>query len=883
MKNICDIKELYGDQLIRIECIMITLRDCWAKTKPFQSIVTHAKISGMIAQYIYWKYLSAGDRTMLCRWLHAADEELAAFVGYLISLHDIGKIEEQFQEKWPEMAERLNEYGIYTSYAMRSNVRHEMTGFYILKQLWKKQNLDSRSKDVFSKIVRAHHQGKQGREGNWNESNWVNLQEQLECAMRNIFLDSIERDRDINKANIPTIEDGAMSGRISALLLGIMILADWIASGIAFSDAEEWIAKDNAKECIEIRVKEFFQKSQLEPIHKTWESLFCSVWPNIPSYGMRPLQVEIENLLRNNKERFQVILLEAPMGEGKTEAGLYAAIQMLRAWKKDGFYVALPTAATSNQMIGRMQEMLQENNIDCKVRLLHAMAWLSDTEEMVSINAENENEEIVKWLEPVRRGILGQYAVGTIDQAMLAATQVKYGVLRLLGLSNKALIIDEIHSYDVYMMEIIILLLKWCKALEVPVIMLSATLPPDLKAKLLKPYTEEPITQCYPAITAVKEDGTPVVRQIDRSVKNQIVTIKLEPILDEIEKIAELAVKQVKSGGCICVLMNTVKEAQAVYQAIRNKYTGELLLFHARFPAKQRMSIETTCIKKFGKDKTYRPKQAILVATQVVEQSLDVDFDQMITAVAPIDLLIQRMGRIFRHQETPRPENMQKPVQYVLIPRDGQKFGSTEVIYPPCLLRQTVRLLNQQRTIKIPEDLARLVADGYDEKLVPAEELDDWIAQKKEDGGEASKSNYCKLSTPDKEFTPCGGVDRILEDDENRGFLAVQTRLGEPTVRIALLEEELFHKIQTTPHKRKGNVIAEVIDSTLAKAVMEQSVSVREKELKRIKNYNSYAITGAMLLSGVKIFPAENGIFQCPDGGCIAFDAELGVMMKVGE
>ena len=850
---------------------MLTLQECWAKTEPFQSVPTHAMVSGFVSKTVYRHYLSAGDRTMLRNWLHRTDEQVASFIAYLVSLHDIGKLEPLFQEKSPDRLEQLKQCGMYVYTFDGEKVRHEQTSSKIMQRIWHDQEQDRRATKTFSEILGAHHQGKCGKEGRLDFPAWQALQGELEEQMRKHFL------RD--ETQIPVVEKAEVA-KIQALLLGITILSDWIASSAAFADAETWVSEDGAERRIEDTAKAFLKKSQLEPISTAWASAFCGVWPNIPQKGMRPLQTEVERIFQKNQERYQVILIEAPMGEGKTEAGLYAAVQMMKQWEKNGFYVALPTAATSNQMVVRMRALLQNNGIDSSVRLLHSMAWLSDAKE---IGTAEDQDEIHRWLAPVRRGLLGQYAVGTIDQAMMAAATAKYGVLRLLGLSNKALVIDEIHSYDVYMMEIIVRLLEWCKALEIPVVMLSATLPPALKKKLLQAYTDELFSQSYPAITAIPENRKPEVYPVVRSVKCQTVSVKLVPFLNNPVKIAELAVKQVAHGGCICVLMNTVRDAQKVYQAIKDRFEGDLMLFHAQFPAKQRTDLENLCIKKFGKDKSSRPKCAILVATQVVEQSLDVDFDGMITAVAPIDLLIQRMGRIFRHEDTPRPKEISAPVQWVLVPDAEQDFGINEIIYPPCLLRQAVHLLERNPIIRIPEDLADLVADGYDMDAAPEEERNQWLEKMIDDGVKAEASTMYQLSAPDKAFTPCSKPGNLFQDDEGKSYLSVKTRLGEPTVRIALLEAELYTKVKQYVHNINGVMVAKVAEHALARLVMEQSVSVREKKIRSFNEKSHYCpIKGAILLAGLEIYPAEKGVFRY-SGGSIQFDPELGVIIKEAE
>ena len=853
---------------------MLTLQDCWAKTTPFQSVTTHAKVSGIVAKCIYWCYLSESDRMLLRSWLHRTDEQVSAFIAYLVSLHDIGKVEALFQEKFPEQAARLKNCNMYVDRRNYENVRHERTSNLIMRNIWCAQAQERHAVKTFSGILGAHHQGKCGKKGRLDQDGWRALQDKLEIQMRELFLGGT--------LEIPAVKKG-LEARIQAILLGITILSDWISSGKAFADAENWISMEHAEEAIVEKAEAFLRESQLAPSPETWASTFCGVWPNIPQVGMRPLQAEMERIFQEYKERYRVILVEAPMGEGKTEAGLYAAVQMMRQWRKDGFYVALPTAATSNQMVERIRALMRENEIDSTVRLLHSMAWLSDVKDMENINSEEEQDEVHRWLAPVRRGLLGQYAVGTVDQVMLAATTAKYGVLRLLGLSNKVLVIDEIHSYDVYMMEIIVRLLEWCKALEIPVVMLSATLPPALKEKLLRPYTDQSAPQDYPAITTISENGRPLIYPIQRTVKTQRVTVKLVPCLHDAEAIAKLAVEQVEHGGCICVLMNTVGDAQAVYQAVKRLYNGELMLFHAQFPVKRRTELENQCVRKFGKDKSSRPQRAILVATQVVEQSLDVDFDGMITAVAPIDLLIQRMGRIFRHEDTPRPKEISDPVQWVLVPNAEQEFGANEAIYPPCLLKQAIHLLEQRQTIRIPEDLAELVAKGYNMEAAPTEEREKWLEWETENGINAGTSSLYTLNAPDKSFIPCKSPETMFQDDEQASFLTVKTRLGEPSVRIALLEPELFARVKQRTQKINETEVAKVAEHELARLVMEQSVSIREKKIRKWKEkYHYCPIKGAILLAGLEIYPAEDGVFQC-FGGSIHFDPELGVIIKEAE
>ena len=846
------------------------LHEFWAKTMPFQSVPTHGIVSGRVAQVLFDLLLSFGAKKRLADSLGIADTELRDLIGYLVSLHDIGKLEYSFQMQDDTFRDKYRtriKEEIYTP-----GVRHEKTGESCLRHIWKEKGEARAACGVFSKVIGSHHQGKYGNGHFKPKSNWYLYQTQLETQMRETFFDSGEK-------RLPEI-NRKEQGVIGVLSLGLLILADWISSGKTFVNAEEWIEQENSWQRIQDLARDFLCKSGLMPVRSTWEENFCGIWPNIPESGLRPLQKEIQHFFERTESKASLILLEAPMGEGKTEAGVYAALQMAKQWGKDGFYIALPTAATANQMVVRMRDLLDMHDVETSVRLLHGMAWLDDAD-IYEFNSKDDRNEAINWLAPVRRGLLGQYAVGTVDQAMLAATNVKYGVLRLLGLTNKVLIIDEIHSYDAYMSEIIVRLLEWCKALEIPVVMLSATLPTAMKAKLIAPYSDKPLSDAYPLITAIDENGQTTEQIISDTGHKLKIKTRCLCFLNDIDKIAKSAVKAVEDGGCLCVMMNTVKEAQKVYTSIKNMYDGDLLLFHAQFPAEQRAGIEKVCIQRYGKDKSHRPKRSILVATQVVEQSLDVDFDGMITAVAPIDLLIQRAGRIFRHSDTPRPTGCSGAVLSVLIPQTGETYGASAYVYPECLLKSTTRLIEHTDMVLIPEDIARLVKEGYDPDCIPEDEILQWREHQVREQVEAGASQQYLLAQPEKVF-PTIDNGFIYDDDTDSQFLSAKTRLGEPTVRVALLSETDLAQIAPDIHTVNGFKVASVRSQRRAKIVIQRSVSIPCRRLEK-QNSNLWYIKGDGLISGVRIYPAENGVCRLGNGKTLRFDTELGLLIEDSE
>lgn len=832
------------------------LLDFWGKTTPFQSVYTHGIVSGIVGKALLLEYFPEGIRSFLIEQTDTDLEQLVSILSYLISLHDIGKLTYQFQSADDILIPAMDAAGLKPAVTLNCIFRHEKTSARIMRGIWASDSINERQFGDYAEILAAHHQGKTGEAAPLSDS-WIRYHQEYENAMRTVFLAG-------KKPVFPTIKR-ENRGAVQAVLLGLLILSDWISSSDSFADAESWREEGRLEEVAAVTTHQFLKNSGMQNHGVIPSETFCKTWPNIPIGGERELQKQTEILFSDDK-RVLLTLIEAPMGEGKTEAGVFAALRMAKLWKKQGFYVALPTSATSNQMVGRVRKLLQEHHLEDTVRLMHAMAWMFDSGFSAEGKIHEEESETIKsWTIPKRRSLLVPYAVGTVDQAMMAAMFIKYGVLRLIGLSGKALIIDEVHAYDTYMTTILKELLIWCKALRIPVVLLSATLPLQKKSELLSVYGGSIDDDSYPAITAVDEKGKTSILPITKTTKQQTFAIELIPDLNHPERIAELAVDRTAGGGCTCVLMNTVRQAQEVYSEIKRKeFEGDLLLFHSRFLACDRDEIEKRCLRLFGKDKKDRPQKAILVATQVVEQSLDVDFDYMISAIAPIDLLLQRMGRVHRHSDTIRPACMSTPKITVLIP-GKEHFGSDRFVYPECLLRQTARLLSERNSIHIPEDMHELVQQGYSEKYVPQEELNQWTEHLMDENLRASSAQMYLLGSPEKKLAALHRQDGF-DDLESNSYLSAKTRLSEPSVRVALLNDEWYMKLS------ESNVAFKTITRKTAMYVMSHSVSLTERSVRNNLRQGVPRLIGGGLLSGVIMIPAENN--------CLIADNELGVIWK---
>jgi CRISPR-associated endonuclease/helicase Cas3 len=549
---------------------------------------------------------------------------------------------------------------------------------------------------------------------------------------------------------------------------------------------------------------------------KTFTELF--------SFEPRSLQQSIIDL-EDTSSQIKMVIIESPMGEGKTEAALY--LQDL--WSIDngqpGAYFALPTMAASNQLYNRTLKFLGDRYIGHRlnVHLLHSHRLLNkDYDELKTSSIDQDCKDddgfIVadEWFSKSKRGLLAPFAVGTIDQSLLSILQVKHGFVRLFGLAGKTLIFDEVHAYDAYMMTLFERLLQWLSLLNTTVIILSATLPQSTRKRLLAAYSKHPSTYndvSYPRITTLSSNHHINALSIPISPERSK-NVAIEWIDNDFSNIMNQLNQDICDGGNIVWICNTVNKAQDIYQVLKKEFEDsdvQIYLFHARFPIYRRLQIEEHVLKLFGKDTNHRPYKSILIATQVVEQSLDLDFDLMITEIAPIDLLLQRTGRMHRHHNPNRPENFCNPVLRIIKP-DGHNDNNPKLncyVYDEfILLRSWLTLVNKYQ-INIPNDFEDLIESVYAECM-----LDDShpLHQKEIDLHEKFLKEKQDVEIQGRRFliqSPHDGdiiMDENLKlDEENPDIhqtLKANTRLAPPSVTIVCLMEESEIEIPSTNEKQ---------------------------------------------------------------------------------
>lgn len=523
-----------------------------------------------------------------------------------------------------------------------------------------------------------------------------------------------------------------------------------------------------------------------------------------------------------------------------------------------GVYFALPTQATSNQMFLRIRPFLRTrfgNDGFVNLHLAHGMAALSDEYRKLPIvprlaeaslydkDARGEQTDseygaliAAEWFAAAKRTLLSAYGVGTIDQALLSVLQVKHGFVRLFGLGGKTIIVDEVHAYDVYMSTILESLLEWLGAMSTPVVLLSATLPAARRRSLLDHYARgagwsvpEFEDAPYPrvsyataqkagcaAIAATAKARRLGLRWVDGTLPKELNSGENFPLA------ASLA-KALRDGGCAAVVCNTVRRAQAMYRALEASFAQlppserpDLYLMHAQFRHAKRQALEQFVLGSFGlgadgKRNPNRPHRAVLVATQVVEQSLDLDFDVMVSDLAPVDLLLQRAGRVHRHEENePRPGQLSEPTLWICRPGvDEEGVPSFDrgdaFIYEPYILLYTWYALGQGQAdaVEIPGDIETLIERVYAEKLSVPNDVSaafaarlqkTWRDMKNPQERAVSHAKGVLIPSPWREDIYIQFNQQLEEDNPDaHASLQAKTRDGEPSLPVILLDADAPH------------------------------------------------------------------------------------------
>lgn len=650
-----------------------------------------------------------------------------------------------------------------------------------------------------------------------------------------------------------------LSREAQALLSGLVVLTDWIVSDtmkfpllpINIYDADSMDRAHTGFQALDLPGK-------WKPEQNT-DDLYLKRFELFNINKPRPIQEELLRLARSVRKP-GIFVIEAPMGEGKTEASLVAAEVLAERIGCRGIYYALPTQATSDAMFERVIRWIKtfdDLNEQYSVNLIHGKSDLNETFNSIKELSRNilsydeadeaQNAVVHQWFKGRKKGILSDFAVGTIDHVLMAGLKQKHLVLRHLGLASKVVIIDECHAYDVYMGSYLEIALNWLGAYGVPVIVLSATLPDARRYEVINAYLNKKVKNsgynkiwaksfAYPRITY--NDGEQVYTSEDFGTesKSREWDVNIQTIDDD--RVLDILAESLSDGGYAGIIVNTIERAQKLYLLASERFGASTVLLHAGFLARDRKERERNLVNKLGNtvntNDTRWSERMVVVGTQVFEQSMDIDFDMLITDLCPIDLLLQRIGRLHRHIRK-RPDKLSEPVCYVLGAKWKLEAGSVYV-YGAYLLMRSLAILPDK--IRIPNDIPRLVSLGYDNDIeidVPIEVREDYARASLEWGGRQSISKSHAMSyqvnSPLYKASLMGWIDSAPSE----GYGEATVREGTDAIEVLVIQRK-NEKLRLLPWVNDGKVIPKgVPDEDLTRLIAECSLRLPARICRGIK------------------------------------------------
>ena len=708
--------------------------------------------------------LFAPERSLcqtLANQLGVSPEWLQEWFSFCLMLHDLGKFFRAFQNLAPNLSSQLVPFDVSCDYKHR----HDSLGF----ALWQKVLVKSLA-DVFPmntrrvisgwlKIVCGHH-GQPPKEDIQNPLKFASDGDAqvAEQFVRELILHWLP---DLSPL---VLMDKKALASASWQLAGVAVLSDWLGSDkqvFQYCDQPQSL-ESYWREMALPRAAEVLARSPFQPKHT---ATFRSISQQFDFIAQpTPLQALSQKIELSAGS--QLFLLEDVTGAGKTEAAMVLVHRLLGAGLAEGLFVGLPTMATANAMYERLTKSYRSlygaDELPSLV-LAHGARQLSKaftdsvrlceqgTDKSYGAGEQSASAYCNQWLaDSNKKALLADVGVGTIDQALLAVLPSRHQSLRLLGLQGKVLLLDEVHAYDPYMRRLLVALLQAHAAQGGSVVLLSATLPQQFRRELVAAVSrgmscfsganiqapELGGANAYPLLTQLSsESGSQSLKELPvptrPSVQRKVAVTRLESEAQTFDVIRQA----VAAGRSIGWVRNTVKDARHAYQQLVTDAAidgAKLTLFHSRFAMGDRQVIETDVLSRFGKNST--PKQRcgqVLIGTQVIEQSLDLDLDILISDLAPIDLLIQRAGRLQRHcrdsqgQVIDGADQRGTPQLYLLSPDPDQLFDKnwlrtllpgTQAVYAHVgQLWLTARVLLEKGGFTMPDDGRALIEGVYGE------------------------------------------------------------------------------------------------------------------------------------------------------------------------
>jgi len=527
---------------------------------------------------------------------------------------------------------------------------------------------------------------------------------------------------------------------------GLVMLADWIGSDTLFFPYRQSPTENRAK-LAQGAAQRALESIGLLPPEPRQPKPFAEVFPFRPT----PLQAALAGEIAPHEDT-RLLLAESDTGSGKTEAALAWFFRLYAVGKVDGLYFALPTRVAARELYGRVLRAIDaafEPAGRPEPVLLAAPGYVQVEGQAVGAvltdpqgtlwddSARDQQRERLWSAERPKRFLAAPVAVGTIDQALLSALQVKHGLLRSVCLDRHLLVVDEVHASDPYMREVLRTLLRGHLARGGCALLLSATLGESAAAayfgREVAPL-DDAVRRPYPLLSA-RQSVWPMPARHERRID-----VALSSTLTSDDALLPDLAAALQAGARVLVVCNTVARANALFRGIEaylEQYHPELLpaLYgldgvrcphHGRFAREDREWLDAAVTVQLGKDSPSGAR--LLIGTQTLEQSLDIDADWLVTDLAPMDVLIQRIGRLHRHTRAERPNGFETPRVLVRVPdrdldafltRDGLLRGPAGLgsVYPDGrVLALTWRSLAADPVLRLPAQArARIEAATHPE------------------------------------------------------------------------------------------------------------------------------------------------------------------------
>lgn len=771
--------------------------ECWAKTTPSGqpgiSVEQHCRTAGIVAGLLAAQFPN---------WIK---DTLDSRTGVILAvLHDVGKVSPGFQKKCSVWLKR---YGLTAVEFAGTEEDHAKVSQKTLQDFLMKENLR-----FWAAIVGAHHGKLKG-----DRLSLLCDGGEAWAAERRRLVETLVREfGPLPDHTPPNFNCGPLWFNA-----GLIAVADWLASDENTFPPSKELDASAIRERAERQLARIGFQPMICPAGRTFADLF----PFPPN--------TLQTLMAQAVRHPGVYVVEAAMGSGKTEAALIAAYNLLANCQATGLYFALPTQVTSNRIHKRVAAFIEQFASGAGTRLIHGTSWLVESAQPLtdSRNGDTTKEWTGRdWFASPRRALLAPFGVGTVDQALLGVVAAKHFFVRQFGLAGKVVILDEVHSYDLYTGTLLDQLVIRLRELGATVIILSATLTAARRRKLLgqTDSTAGALDSAYPLISSGIDSEhlqQPVAPDPPKTIQ-----IRFKAAAE----LVNAGLARAQRGECVLWICNTVNDAQETYRQLcgQNRVGGpEIALLHSRFPQFRREQLENDWLERLGKDQTKRPTNGcVLVSTQIAEQSVDIDADLLITDLSPTDMLLQRLGRLWRHPR-PRPTGCNAPEAWIAspaldagglrtatAPEIKAAFGKSAKVYAPYVLLRTFDLWRERTELTLPADIRPILEATYTDP--PDDEPAAWRELHKELEARKKKLRIAAIANGNPWQIP-------LDDEED-----IQTRWNSRPTTSVLLVRKVFAWDKRTGARMEllngetCNLNAGVFDHASAQAIHRNLVKV---------------------------------------------------------